>query len=260
MTLHVYQFNCLSDNFGVLIHESQSGKTISIDAPETTKVQDALLHNGWTLNEVWVTHHHADHVQGIPALRALYPDMRVMAPAAEAERIGAAIGSIDTVLREGDNIYIGNVCAKIIETPGHTAGHIVYYFEEDNLLLAGDTLFAMGCGRVLETSMPVMWNSLMKLAALPGETEIYCGHEYSLSNARFALSIEPDNTALQARFAEVENLRAAQHPTLPTTLALELVTNPFLRADEPTIQSTLNMSGADPAAVFAELRERKNRA
>eukprot|EP01037_Dinobryon_pediforme_P007382 gene7382-7448_t len=255
MTLHVFQFNCLSDNFGVLLHETTSNTTVSIDAPEADAVQAALQQNGWTLNEIWVTHHHADHVQGIPALRALYPNLRVAAPAAEAERITAVAGPIDILLREGDDIYIGATEAKIIETPGHTAGHIVYYFEEDNLLFAGDTLFAMGCGRVLETPLSVMWNSLMKLAALPGETQIYCGHEYTLSNGKFAASIEPDNSTLQNRLAEVEALRAHNKPTLPTTLALELVTNPFLRADEPGIQSKLNMSGADPAAVFAELRE-----
>ena len=260
MTLHVFQFNCLSDNFGVLLHESTSNMTVSIDAPEAEAVQAALKLKGWTLNEIWVTHHHADHVQGIPALRALYPQLRIAAPAAEAERIAAVIGRIDTPLREGDDIYIGSVEAKIIETPGHTAGHIVYYFEEDNLLFAGDTLFAMGCGRVLETPLAVMWNSLMKLAALPGETQVYCGHEYTLSNGRFAASVEPDNSELRDRLVEVEALRAQNKPTLPTTLALELTTNPFLRADEPGIQSQLNMSGADPAAVFAELRERKNRA
>jgi len=260
MPLHIVQFDCLSDNFGVLIHESDSHTTISIDAPEAEKVQEALIRNGWTLNEVWITHHHADHVQGIPVLRRLYPHVRIAAPAAEAERINAAIGPVDVLLREGDNLRIGPTGAHIIETPGHTAGHIAYYFEEDNLLFAGDTLFAMGCGRVLETSMPVMWNSLMKLAALPGETHVYCGHEYSLSNARFALSVEPDNAALQDRFAEVAALRAAGKPTLPTTLALELATNPFLRADKPLVQTGVHMSGADPAAVFAELRERKNRA
>ena len=260
MTLHVFQFHCLSDNFGVLIHDSHSGKTVSIDAPEAEKVQQALIQNGWTLDEVWVTHHHSDHVQGIPALRAQYKNMRVAAPALEAARIAATAGPVDILLAEGDDIHIGAVCARIIETPGHTAGHIVDYFENENLLFAGDTLFAMGCGRVLETSMPVMWNSLMKLVALPGETEVYCGHEYTLSNARFALGIEPGNAALRTRLAEVEALRAAHKPTLPTTLTLELATNPFLRADEPSIQTAVNMSGADPATVFAELRERKNRA
>jgi len=260
MTLHIAQFPCLSDNFGVLLHDSVAKITVSIDAPEAGAVTQALKANGWTLNEVWVTHHHADHVQGIPALRAAYAGLRVLAPASEADRISAAVGPIDVRLNEGDDAQLGRSTAQVIATPGHTAGHIVYNFAEENLLFVGDTLFAMGCGRVLETSMAVMWNSLMKLAALPGETQVYCGHEYTLANGRFALSIEPNNAELKSRYAEVEALRAAGNPSLPTTIALELITNPFLRADEPGVQAAVNMSGADPAAVFAELRERKNRA
>jgi hydroxyacylglutathione hydrolase len=191
----------------------------------------------------------------VPGLKARYPKMRVAGPAKEAARIGA----IDISLAEGDFAHVGDIAAKVIETPGHTAGHIVYWFEEDEIAFCGDTLFALGCGRVFETPLAVMWNSLVKLANLPGETEVYCGHEYTEANARFAVTIEPDNAALKDRIEVIAKLRAAGRATLPTTIAAELASNPFLRAEEPEVQSRLGMSGADPAAVFAEIRSRKDR-
>lgn len=260
MTLHIVQFPCLSDNFGVLLHDSASNRTLSIDAPEAEAVHTALQANGWDLTEIWVTHHHADHVQGIPALKSLYPNAKITVPAKEAAKISAVIGAVDAQVSEGDYLKFGNTEARVIETPGHTAGHVVFYFEEENLLFAGDTLFAGGCGRVLETPLPVMWDSLRKLIVLPGETQVYCGHEYTLANLRFCMTIEPDNAVLKGRLSEVEALRAAGKPTLPTTIALELATNSFLRTDEPAILATLNMQEADPAVVFTEIRERKNRA
>lgn len=256
MTTHIHQFPCLSDNFGVLIHDSASGATAAIDAPDGAAVLAALVETGWSLTDILVTHHHADHVQGIPALKAKFPQARVVAPAKEAARIGG----VDLAVSEGDVVHVGGLSAKVIETPGHTAGHIVFWFEEDEALFAGDTLFSLGCGRVLETPLPVMWNSLVKLADLPGETQVYCGHEYTAANAGFALSIEPGNTLLQERAAAVATLRAENRPTLPTTIALELATNPFLRAEVPAVQAAVGLGGSDPAAVFAELRERKNRA
>ena len=171
----------------------------------------------------------------------------------------ARIGPLDVPLIEGDLARVGDLAAKVIETPGHTAGHIVYLFEEDEIAFCGDTLFALGCGRVLETPMAVMWSSLLKLANLPGETEVYCGHEYTENNARFALTIEPDNVALKARIEDIAKRRAASQFTLPTTISAELAANPFLRAEEPEVQARLKMSGADPAAVFAEMRSRKDR-
>lgn len=260
MTLEIYQFPCLSDNYGVLIHDGVSGATVSIDAPDAAPVLAALTAKNWKLTEIWVTHHHMDHVQGIPALKAQFPKAQVTAPASEASRITALNIPVDRQVKEGDIIYIGTSEANIIATPGHTAGHIVYYFSEEDLLFAGDTLFAMGCGRVFETPAAVMWDSLCKLAALPEQTQVYCGHEYTLSNARFALTIEPGNTLLQNRAAQVTQLRQDGHPTVPTTIGLELATNPFLRAEEPTVQQGVGMHDADAAIVFAEIRERKNRA
>ncbi|HLH49962.1 MAG TPA: hydroxyacylglutathione hydrolase [Roseiarcus sp.] len=255
MTTHVHQFICLKDNFGVLIHDSASGATASIDVPDADAVIAAAQSQGWEVTDLLITHHHADHVQGMPGLKSRYPKLRVAGPAKEAARIGG----IDIRLKEGDLARVGAIAAKVIETPGHTAGHISYWFEEDEIAFCGDTLFALGCGRVFETPMAVMWSSLMKLAALPGETEVYCGHEYTESNARFALTIEPDNAALKARAGEVAKRRAAGQATLPTTIALELATNPFLRAEESSVQAQLGMSGADPAAVFAEIRTRKDK-
>jgi hydroxyacylglutathione hydrolase len=255
MTTHVRQFLCLKDNYGVLVHDSATGATAAVDAPDGEAVIAAAEAEGWTLTDALVTHHHADHVQGLPALRARYPNLKVSGPAKEAARIGG----VDRPLAEGDYARVGRLAAKVIETPGHTAGHIVYWFEEEEIAFVGDTLFALGCGRVFETPPAVMWGSLLKLAALPGSTEVYCGHEYTEANARFALTIDPGNAVLKARAAEVATLRAAGKPTLPTTIAAELATNPFLRAEEPTLQAAIGMAGADPAAAFAEIRGRKDR-
>ena len=256
MTAHFHQFPCRSDNYGVLVHDSATGATAAIDAPDAGAVIEALETTGWKLTDILVTHHHADHVDGIPALKARFPTIRVVAPAAEA----AKIGQVDLSVAEGDVVSVGHLEAKVIATPGHTAGHIVYWFEEDGALFAGDTLFALGCGRVLKTSMTVMWESLLKLTQLPGETQVYCGHEYTQSNARFALTVEPGNAVLQERAHEVDALRAEKKPTLPTTIALELAANPFLRVAQPAVQAAAGLPGGDPAAVFAVLRERKNRA
>ena len=255
MVAHVHQFQCLQDNYGVLIHDPATGATAAIDAPDAAPILSALTEKGWNLTDILITHHHPDHVQGIPALLEVYPKARVVGPAAEA----AKISSIGLQLKEDDRVFVGKLEARIIETPGHTAGHIVYLFEDEDLLFAGDTLFALGCGRVFETPLPVMYHSLMKLATLPGETQVYCGHEYTLSNAKFALTVDPENALLTERAAEIATLRAADRPTVPTTISLELATNPFLRAEDPLVQKAVGMSGADPAAVFAELRERKNK-
>lgn len=256
MTTHVHQFTCLKDNFGVLVHDSGSGATAAIDAPDAEPIIAAAAARGWSLTDLLITHHHADHIQGIPGLKARFPKLRIAGPAKEAARIGA----LDVELREGDLARVGQLSAQVLETPGHTAGHICYWFEQDEIAFCADTLFALGCGRVFETPLGVMWDSLCKLAnRLPGETQIYCGHEYTESNARFALTIERDNAVLIGRAEEVGRLRAAGKPTLPTTMSLELATNPFLRAEEPTVQAAVGMAGADPAAVFAELRTRKDR-
>jgi hydroxyacylglutathione hydrolase len=255
MTIHVHQLACLADNYGVLVHDSGTGATAAIDVPDAAPYLAALEANHWKLSDILLTHHHADHVQGVPRLKAKFPDARVVGPKKEKARMAG----LDLEIAEGDVVKVGEIDLSVFDTPGHTAGHIAYYIESDDLLFAGDTLFALGCGRVFEAPMGVMYHSLMKLAALPGETQVYCGHEYTLSNARFALTVDPDNNLLAERAAEVEEMRKQGKPTLPTTIALETATNPFLRAEDPAVQKALGMEGADPVAVFTELRERKNK-
>jgi hydroxyacylglutathione hydrolase len=254
--LEIHQFLCLTDNFGVLLHVPENGATAAIDAPEAAPILAALNEKNWRLTDILVTHHHADHTQGIPGLKAAFPNARVIGPAKEA----AQIGTLDETVKEGDIVSIGGHAAKVIEVPGHTLGHVAYWFERDGLLFSGDTLFAMGCGRGFEAPAEVLYHSLMKLAALPAATQIYCGHEYTLANARFALSVDPANENLKRREAEVAALRTAGRFTLPSRMDLERATNPFLRADNPALQAAVGMPGGDPAKVFAALRERKNRA
>ncbi len=250
-----HQYNCLSDNFGVLVHDPESGATAAIDVPEAAPTLAALKENGWTLTDILVTHRHADHVQGIPEVKKAFPLARVIAPAGEAEKVPL----VDVRVKEGDVVRVGSLQAKVIETPGHTIGHIVYWFDHEAVLFAGDTLFSMGCGRVMEAPLEVMWRSLEKLMRLPPETKIYCGHEYTVANAKFALTVDPNNERLKQCLAASEALRAQGKATLPTTLQLELQINPFLRPGEASVQQAVGLSGAPAAKVFAEVRERKNR-
>jgi hydroxyacylglutathione hydrolase len=255
MTMSVHQYLCLTDNYGALVHDPTTGSTACIDAPEAGPTLAALAERGWTLSDVLITHHHADHIQGVPELKARFPDLKIWGPAKDVARVPFLTHPV----HEGDTARVGSLPAKVIETPGHTLGHIAYHFEEAEIVFCGDTIFSLGCGRAFETPYAVLWNSLMKLAALPGETQLYCGHEYTEANGRFAITIEPDNPRLKARIEEVARLRAARRPTLPTTVAAELAANPFLRAEEPAVQEAVGMQGADPAAVFAEIRARKDR-
>ena len=255
MTMSVHQYLCLTDNYGALVHDSTTGATACVDVPEAGPTLAALAERGWNLTDILITHHHADHIQGVPDVRAKFPNAKVWGPDKDAARIPF----LDHQVKEGDTARVGSLKAKVIETPGHTLGHIAYHFEKDDVAFCGDTLFSLGCGRVFEAPLAVMWSSLAKLAALPGETQIYCGHEYTQANGRFAITVEPDNPVLKARIEEIAKLRAARRPTLPTNIAAELAANPFLRAEEPAIQAAVGMVGAEPAAVFGELRARKDR-
>jgi hydroxyacylglutathione hydrolase len=254
MPAETHLFLCLTDNFGVLVHDPATGATASIDAPDAAPVEAALAATGWRLTDILVTHHHGDHTAGIAPLKARH-GCRVTAPRGEAQRISA----VDATVAEGDIVTVGSLAASVIETPGHTAGHIAYWFDQDKLAFVGDTLFSIGCGRVIEGTPPMMWQSLVKLRALPDETRIYCGHEYTEANIRFALTIEPDNPALRARAEETKRQRAAGEFTIPTTLGEEKQANPFLRADAPDVAAALGMAGKPAADVFAEIRARKNR-
>jgi hydroxyacylglutathione hydrolase len=255
MAAQIHQFLCLTDNFGVLVHDPRTRATAAIDAPHAVPILAALAEKEWELTDILITHHHFDHVQGIAGLKVDFPHARVTGPAKES----AKIGGLDLAVGEGDLVAIGALEAKVIEVPGHTSGHVAYWFEAEDVLFAGDTLFAMGCGRAMEERPPVLFHSLMKLAALPAKTQVYCGHEYTLANAHFALTVDRHNKILQERAEDVARQRQAGKFTLPTTMAAELATNPFLRAGDPAIQAELGMAGADLAAVFAELRERKSR-
>ncbi|HEX4409405.1 MAG TPA: hydroxyacylglutathione hydrolase [Xanthobacteraceae bacterium] len=254
MPAETYLFPCLSDNFGVLIHDPASGATASIDAPEAAPVEAALKKTGWTLTDILVTHHHGDHTAGIGELKAQHK-CRVVAPRAEAARIA----HVDETVGEGDKVKVGGLEAGVIETPGHTAGHISYFFPADKLAFVGDTLFSIGCGRVIEGNPEMMWHSLLKLRALPDDTRFYCGHEYTAANVRFAKTIEPNNKALAARAEEVAKLLSAGKATIPVTIGAEKQANCFLRADDAAVAQSLGLAGRPAWKVFAEIRERKNR-
>ncbi|HWL30854.1 MAG TPA: hydroxyacylglutathione hydrolase [Xanthobacteraceae bacterium] len=254
MPAEIKLFSCLQDNYGVLVHDPASGATAAIDAPETAPVEAALKATGWTLTDILVTHHHADHTGGIADLKARYR-CRVVAPAAEA----AKIPRVDETVREGDTVKVGGLEAGVIETPGHTAGHITYWFRADKLAFAGDTLFSIGCGRVIEGTPEMMWASLKKLRDLPDDTRVYCGHEYTLANIKFARTIEPDNAALKARAEEAAKQIAEGRWTIPTTIAEEKAANPFLRADVPSVAAAVGLAGKPATEVFTEVRARKNK-
>jgi hydroxyacylglutathione hydrolase len=254
MPAQTYLFPCLKDNFGVLLHDPQSGATAAIDAPEAKAVEDALAKTGWRLTDILVTHHHGDHTAGIGELKTHYK-CRVVAPRNEAQRIA----QVDETVGEGDTVRIGALEGRVIETPGHTAGHISYFFPKDKLAFVGDTLFSIGCGRVIEGNPEMMWQSLLKLRGLPDDTQFYCGHEYTAANIRFAKTIEPNNKSLTARADEVTRLRAVGKPTIPATIGAEKAENPFLRADVPEVAKSLGLASSPAWKVFAEIRERKNR-
>lgn len=252
-SLKIHQFMCRSDNYGVLIHDESAGTTATIDAPEAAAIEVALSETGWTLTHIITTHHHYDHVEGHEALKQKY-GCKVIAPAAEASKIPG----VDEMVSQGDSFMFGNFKVEVIETPGHTLGQVNYFIPDAKVAFTGDTLFALGCGRIFEGTPAQMWSSMQKLKALPADTVIYCGHEYTLSNAKFAVSVDPDNAALAARLNEIEALRADDKPTLPTTMALELETNPFLRPDDAAIRAHLDMTGASDEEVFTEIRRLKD--
>ena len=247
MALEVHLFPCLSDNYGLLAHDTVSGSTAVIDTPEEAPINAALEAKGWTLTDIWNTHHHPDHVGANLALKARW-GARITGFGPDAERIPG----IDERVSEGSTVPLGALQASVIEVPGHTRGHIAYYLAEAN------TLFALGCGRLFEGTPAQMLDSLGKLAALPGETVVYCAHEYTQANARFALSVEPDNQALVERSQAIDEARAAGEPTVPTTIALEKATNPFLRWDSGALRRTLGLEGASAVDVLAETRRRKD--
>ncbi|MCB1353187.1 MAG: hydroxyacylglutathione hydrolase [Rhodobacteraceae bacterium] len=253
MPLEIVTVPCLADNYAYLLRDAATGKVALIDAPEAAPIRAALEARGWGLDLVLVTHHHADHVNGVDALRKTF-GAKVAGAAADAARLP----ELDIALHEGNTIAVGDNTGSVLDVPGHTVGHIAFYFPESGALFSADSLMALGCGRLFEGSPEQMWQSLTKMAALPGDTLVYSGHEYAASNARFALAIDPENPALQKRADEI-NLKVKEGtPTVPVRLDLEQATNPFLRASDPDLKAKLGLSDQQDAQVFAEIRRRKD--
>src|SRR5260370_26442505 len=249
MAAEIRLFPCLTDNFGYLVHDPATKATASIDAPEAGPVLSALEREGWTLTDILITHHHHDHVGGVSELKQKY-NCRVVAPHDKS----AKIANVDLRVGQGDVVKVGSLLARVLETPGHTLDHVSYVFDNDKALFAADTLFSIGCGRGFEGNYPMMWDSLLKLRALPDDFGLYCGHEYTAANVKFALTIEPDNPPLKTRAEEVTRLRSDNKPTSPTLPGEEQKANVFLRADEPSVAAGVRMKGRSAAEVFGGFR------
>ena len=249
----IRQLLVLKDNYVYLLHDAASGATAVVDPSVADPVLAALKETGWRLSHILNTHHHWDHTGGNAALKAATGAI-VVGPLADRERIP----DIDVALREGEHYAVGSEVAEIFDVPGHTRGHIAFWFPTSRALFCGDTLFTLGCGRMFEGTAAQMWRSLSKLRALPAETRVFCGHEYTQANARFALTVEPGNRALVERAKGVDAMRSQGRPTVPATLGEEVATNPFLRADRPELQEAAGLVGRDPVAVFGEIRHRKD--
>ncbi|WP_297774450.1 hydroxyacylglutathione hydrolase [uncultured Roseovarius sp.] len=253
MVLQIVTVPCLSDNYAYLAHDPGTDETAVIDVPEAGPILQALEKQGWTASKVLLTHHHADHVQGLGDVLARHSAL-VVGAAADAHRLPP----LDQAVGEGDQVMIGTEAGRVMDVSGHTVGHVAFYFPQSEVIFTADSLMALGCGRVFEGTMPQMFDSLSKIAALPPETTICSGHEYTRNNGKFALTVDPGNPALISRMKEIDAARSAGEPTVPSTLKDELATNPFLRAADGAIQAQLGMSGASPVEVFAEIRARKD--
>ena len=249
--LEVHQFPCLSDNYGFLLHDPASGETACIDTPDAAEYLRQAEAKGWRITQIWNTHWHPDHAGGNAAIKEA-TGCRISAPLVDAPKIDG----VDRTLRDGDVVELGDIPAIVIDVGGHTMGHIAYHVPTERIAFVGDSLFALGCGRMFEGTAPQFWNSLLRLRRLPAETVLYCAHEYTASNARFALHADPGNRALETYAAEITERRASKQPTVPFPLERELATNPFLRADDPDMQG--RWGGAAPYETFAALRAAKD--
>lgn len=251
MPLDLITIPCLADNYAYLLHNPATGQSALIDAPEAGPINAMLDDRGWTLDDLMITHHHSDHIDGVADLRG---SARVIGAAADAHRLPA----LDLTVTGGDVITVLGEDCHVIDVPGHTIGHVAFYFPASGLAFTADSLMACGCGRLFEGTPAQMWTSLQALRALPPETLICSGHEYAASNARFAQSVDPTNLELAARVNRITTLRSAGKPTLPVRLSEERATNPFLRADDPGLQAAVGMQGASGLDVFTEIRRRKD--
>lgn len=254
MPLELVTVPCLSDNYAYLVHDAASGRTAVVDVPEPGPILAALDAHQWRLTDILITHHHDDHIQGVDALR-VRTGAQVWGAAADAHRLPR----LDQTLIEGSRFWLGSEDVQVIEVPGHTIGHIAYLMPASGYAFTADSLMSGGCGRLFEGTARQMHQSLARLAALPPETLICSGHEYTAGNLRFALSLEPDNPELISRSAEVATRRAQGTATVPVRLKTELATNPFLRAHLPALKATVGLPDADDVTVFAEIRARKDK-
>ncbi|EAR51501.1 hydroxyacylglutathione hydrolase, putative [Oceanicola granulosus HTCC2516] len=244
---------CRTDNYAFLLHNAESRETALVDAPEAAPIAAVLSARGWQLSDILITHHHGDHVEGVAGLRT--DDVRVIGAAADAHRLP----DLDLAVREGDALTVCGEPVTIFDVSGHTVGHVAFHFPETGAAFTADSLMALGCGRLFEGTPEQMWHSLLKLRALPEDTVICSGHEYTAANARFAQTIDPANGALMSRSRAVDEARTLDQPTVPSTLKEEIATNPFLRADTPELKAALGMERASDVEVFAEIRARKDR-
>ena len=251
-SLEIVTVPCLSDNYAYLIHDTETGQTALVDAPESAPIQAVLDARGWSLSHILITHHHGDHIDGIDALRS--SDVRVIGASADAHRLP----HLDHAVVGGESFEFAGHIFQVFDVPGHTIGHIAFYIPDAKAVFTADSLMALGCGRLFEGKPDQMWASLVKIAELPADTIVCSGHEYTAANARFALTIEPENAALQRRVDEINKARAEGQPTVPSMLSDELATNPFLRAGLSEVKSAINMQDATDAQVFAEIRRRKD--
>lgn len=252
MPLTLITVPCLQDNYAYLLHNAATGETALIDAPEAAPIQAELDARGWRLTQIALTHHHPDHVQGVAALRA---GAQVIGAAADAHRLP----DLDHSLAAGDRFTLAGAAAVALDVPGHTIGHLAFHLPGEKILFSADSLMAMGCGRLFEGDAAMMWASLAPLRELAPDTLIASGHEYTATNARFCLDLEPDNPATQTRAAQVANARARGEATVPSLLRDEIATNPFLRADDPDLAAHLGMPNADPVDIFARIRSRRDK-
>jgi hydroxyacylglutathione hydrolase len=253
MPLEIIVVPCLRDNYAFLLHDTASGSTAVVDTPEVGPIEAALAERGWRLTHILNTHHHPDHVGGNTTLKARH-GCTIIGPAADRDRIPG----IDVLVADGDVVELGESTATVWDTPAHTRGHISYHFPDEQAIFVGDTLFAVGCGRLFEGTAAQMWSAMARYRALPPATRVFCAHEYTASNIRFARTVDPTNTALAAREQSVQSARAKGVFTVPTTIGDERATNPFMRADAPSLAAFVGLAGASPAEVLGEVRRRKD--
>lgn len=253
MTVEIVTVPCLSDNYAYLVRDEKSGEVAVVDAPEAGPLIAALEERDWRASQIWITHHHGDHIDGVAELVAKY-GAKVVGHTKDRSRLP----NLDVEVSEGEVVHMGETDARVIDVSGHTIGHIAFILDADNAAFTADSLMALGCGRVFEGTHAMMWDSLSKFLDLPDEMMIYSGHNYGQANGRFAQSIEPDNADLSARVERIKAADAEGAFIVPVSMAEEKATNPFLRAVEPSVKKSVGLAGADDAAVFAEVRRRKD--